>query len=367
MSRPRAATPRPAFTLVELLVVIVIIIIVAGVLLAALGGAFGTARRSAVESQLASIGQAVGAFEVDFEEPPPLITELEDGDGQIRTPGVVPGASLPTGGLPAYLRDHRYMSEFSLPIFLLGQGDLDGVDDADEDGDGVRDEDDGHNGFGLRDPGPSRAWKDATGAHSRPTSGRVYGPYMEPGAAERLIERVPVRYDTTPFGLSSPRIVEDATSDRSLVRFVDAFGAPIRFYRDWPRRHLGPASVAPNPADVRPGDRTATLAPAEIRSPETVRAQRDLAGSWEEDLGADPRLASASFALLSAGAPIETFGYDSGGGGYVNIPGFGDVVPDASGASVRLVQPEFDPAGFVDDTQERLFFEMLDTNVRYVP
>lgn len=381
--------PRGGFTLVELLVVIGIVGLLVTLSLVGLTRALGTAKTAATSAQLSALAQGLSMYEADFGDVPQLVTGLGDySDGSntfsdaIETPEVLasePGQSAAarrTAIRDAY-RNARYMSEWSLPIFLLGVGDINSDEDTvDYVGDAaVEDEDlafdDGVAGFGMRHPGRVGAWKAVSGndlVHRPQMEGKTYGPYVEPGALEKFLERVPVSYNS-----ADSRIERDDASNQFLYRFVDTFGNPIRYYRGWPTR---------NPLDPEAPSSVGWI-PIELRSYQSVQSQ------WDQDFEVsqgqvDPAadgLSKAKYALLAAGADPGEYTYDDGGT-LVEVAPFGDVVPNADRTGVLrlqdgvgslsalfdpLAQAGLDPADADSEVVFRTFMEMLETNVRYIP
>ena len=241
------------FTLVELLVAIAIIALLLGIVIAGMSGAISFARRAAGTAQLQALSQGIEAFNADMGFYPPLISHLESAHGPIETPETLAAKETKANRnqkLADSYREARYMSEWSLAAFLMGEGDLNG------DGNDVEadlDKDDGKAGLGLRNPGESRAWKAADGSHAPQLTGNTYGPYIDQGFVEKFLRRIPVEFDS-----NAKRIVrEDGGTQQYMYQVVDAFDVPVRYYRGWITRDQNDAP-------------TLDLLPIELRSHDGV-------------------------------------------------------------------------------------------------
>ena len=368
MTRPTqsdARTRRSGFTMVELLVTIAIIAVLLGIAIVGLFGAQSFAKRAAGTAQLQAIAQGVDAFHTDMGFYPPLISHLNASTGAIETPETLaarePKAGRNTKLAEAY-REARFMSEWSIAAFLIGEGDLNGDDDA------VAADlnlDDGKLGNGIRNPGASRAWKEPGGDHRAQTTGREYGPYLDTGFATKFLRRVPVDYNTT-----AKRIVRDDASRQFMYQIVDAFGVPVRYYQGWP---------------TRDDDDDATLLrlPIELRTAAGVERQFD---TDRADIEPERNLMTAPYALLSAGERADRNFDDPVPGGPAYAP-FGDVVyglnrvpsvpgkdfiqADGSGVYTGDLS-DLDLTSFnqsLPDDRERvnLLLKFLKSNIRNVP
>jgi prepilin-type N-terminal cleavage/methylation domain-containing protein len=346
-SRPRP--PARAFTLVELLMVVVIILILAGVLLTAVFGVIKGSKSANIEAQLNSIAQGVEAFNLDFNAYPPLLTHLAESSLDVLTPELNGGSDRAAVRDGYFDHDPQFASEWSLPVFLLGVGDLDGDREVSAEGD------DGKEGPGIRAPGPSRAWKSPTGEHRAARSGRVYGPYLEFGAMDKYLRRVVV--ERGPGGFIQRAANQTDPDAQALFALVDVYGVPVRYYRNWPdRRPPGAGDLAGKPSSF--------YAPLCLRTPESVEAQFDNELNPTEDVITDRYLTTAPFMLLSAGEELERT-VDADGNA---IPGFGDRLVDADG-DVQLVGRANDGAttGMPSDAQFTRVLKLLESNVRYAP
>ena len=327
---PNRTPCRPAragrgFTLVELLVVIVIISLLLTLLVVGLSRAVDRAGSASTLSQLQALSQGIQAFNNEFQYDPPLVTGIQrSGINGIVTPEL----RTDNAQVLAEYATARFHSEFSLPIYLLGMG------DTNADGTLVYGDqpnlDDGQDDPGLRNPGEFRAWKrrDSGGnlEHLPPASGRVYGPYIDPGTMRDAIEQV--RVD------SNLRPVE--TGGFVLYRFTDRWGHPIRYYRNWPTKNRNPVNGSGN------SDTSVAFTPVEIRDPEALRDQieRGLAGDSRQVLEQDRTVLSSRYMLLSAGAKSDEVDQT----GQFIVP-FGDVVlrrSDEARQAIGIDTP-FDP------------------------
>lgn len=319
------------FTLVELLVVIGLIAVLTTFLIVALSGAFGTARRASAEALVQTLGQGVQAFYNDFNFHPPLV--IGQSGGGITTPEMQPNVAN------AY-RDARAHSEWTLAIFLLGIGDINA------DGE-FSDADTGAPEFGIRDPGrATRAWRNANqnnAQHRPPTTGRIYGPYIEPGSVERYLERVRVSGSQT-------QINETTSGNVFLYRILDPFGVPVRYYHNWRFRD------SEGNIDIR-------FAPIELRSAESLRDQIER-GDANFDRAGDRHLVSSPFSILAAGERADRFVDNNGN---PTAP-FGDVVLDPGTDAPIQIPYRFDQPLTKADLPDRFAVQLrnlLGSNVRF--
>ena len=351
-TQPDSRTRRAGFTLVELLVTIAIIAVLLGIVIAGLFGAQSFAKRAAGTAQLQAIAQGLDAFQTDMGFYPPLISHLNDATGAIETPETLAAQVAKAGrnaALATAYREARFMSEWSIAAFLIGEGDLNGDQDADP---AKLDQDDGKVGNGIRNPGASRAWKIPSGDHLAQNSGREYGPYLDTGFATKFLRRVPVAYDDT-----SKRIVRDDVSRQYMFQLVDAFDVPVRYYQGWTTRD---STDEPTLLEL----------PIELRTEAGVEKQID---TGRASIEPERSLMTAPYGLLSAGARADRF-VDSEGD---SVAPFGDVVygtdlkrnylqADASGVFKDQSSSPMDPAGLSLEEQKTLL-QFLKSNIRYIP
>ncbi len=293
---------RRAFTLIELMVVIGIIAILIGLLGVAFSGALGSSRNAATSSLMQNIQTGLQQFETDFGYLPPLIDGHKHAIDAIDDPNV----------FASELRDHRYHSVYTLPLYLLGIGEIAPYDSSIQPGDDP-DRYDGKQGPGFRDPGPDHAWGGARDRsnHKPKRTGRVYGPYIDIGDGEDILRRsVP-----DDFAVPNSAVLRDFFADGNvngngadqvgdLFVLEDRWGQAIRYYKLWPTREKVGAAILPSldlvPFELRTVD---SINQAVFRPGQDVRA----------DPLVDPDLIRASYALLSAGADTDFGDTDADG------------------------------------------------------
>ena len=231
---------RRAFTIVELLVVLAIISVLVGLLVVAVGGARTTARSSTTKARMGAMVQAVARFEGDTGYLPALL----DND-RSALDGLEPTWRAGTSG-PAYLRRMQGWYSYTSPAeYLLGYG---------------SEEQDGHDGLGLRRPGEDGYWnalaQDALGdadgigtlfertppqgttsALFSNARGAVLGPYLEIDDAS-MVGAIGGDIDgwdgTVDPATGQPRIYMAGDADFNAYApkvILDAWGTPIRYYR----------------------------------------------------------------------------------------------------------------------------------------
>lgn len=296
------------FTLIELLVTIAVIAILVAIVVVAMSRAMGNARRAATGARLSSIGQAIGSFEKELGYEPPLITP----ESQNWTFGVDPYPAtnnsftvpqsrfyeelgLSGNAARQAMARTRYMSEFSLTVYLMGVGDLYQSNNANDGMSSVYD--DGVAGPGIANPGRDRSWGGARNRQNQDARpGPVIGPYLDPGQFADALELVE-------FGGSM-----GGGGARGLYRLVDQFDYPIRYYQGLLTTVPANAGgVDPNSSVV--GRPTGRYLPPELRSLSSWEAfLADPAGPTINgfEIGAvDNDLTGAKWALLSAGQQGE--------------------------------------------------------------
>jgi prepilin-type N-terminal cleavage/methylation domain-containing protein len=385
---PAAATRR-GFTLVELLVVVGIIVLLVSLAVVGFSGVLGNARRASAQATVNTLGMGAEQFRIDHDDVPPLVTEVPGFDappppgggglggggggnaGEIRVPGMINDF---TERREAYY-DARYYSEWTLPIYLLGVGDINGDGINDYSDEGVPNRDDGVDGFGFRDPGPILAWKQRDPQVSDPddpdfyvhapiNAGRVYGPYIDTGQLDAAI------IDPNGEVQRSGALEAVPTNNGGrLYRFVDPWGTPIRYYRNY-------LTIDPN-TDLA----SSAFMPQELRG---ITSAEEMVTAYRTGLPTDPAemssyaaldadVLAADFVILGAGEDASAY-RDANGR---PVAPFGDVtinvnrqrVPLPLRGSATMPQP-FDPSMvFVEDDEVSLntYLNMIRSNVRYVP
>jgi len=359
INHTRHPVARRAFTLVELLVVIAIIGILVAILFISLGGAFSTAERAKSQTQVNTMVTALEAFYADFQYDPPLVAPPKGGNSNppgIRTPELDAAefadfyGTTASNPAQAYQRA-RYHSEFSLPVYLLGMGDLNGdgrlVYDDRSTGNRVEpNEDDGLDNFGFRNPGEFRAWKrrgsGSSLVHESVGVGREYGPYIEPGVIKDFVQQRKFGNDGRP----------DDNGQITMYVFVDPWGTPYRYYRNWPTRNAS-------------GDRSSVARiPVELRNPESVARQLEATGIANDDatcIELDRDALGARYMILGAGAKPEAIDVNG-----KTIAPFGDVLGNRDTGATYTV-PVDDPDFNINsiDTELKPFLrESVKSNVR---
>jgi len=305
----RHAAARAGFTLIELLVVVGIIGVLLAIVLVAGNAVLTAGRQSDTTRLLATIGQGLEQFERDHGYYPPLLNENyqnpewdgsgrlvvanEAGASQRQFDPAFAGPILPDEIEQEDAEDPRCFNIFSLPLYLLGVGDLNGDgDEVYDDGDASNgleaNWDDGVDGPGLRSPGGDRSWggsrdregppENPVGPHRPPSEGRVFGPYVDVSSG-RNIERMPEESN-----------IAGQENYAGLYRFVDRWGNPIRYYRDWTLRDGQNRSMVNVPIELR----------------EANEARDMIGGAYGADFDESmariiPELAGAPYVLLSVG------------------------------------------------------------------
>lgn len=345
-----AAGLRSGFTLTELIVAIAIVALLVTVLVVVTSGAVRSGRDAQTASLLRTIGQGIAVFEQDHGFAPPLVLRNDDGGNPantILTPTLIELADdLTPREVRERLREERYMSEYTIAVYLLGIGRLsDSVADANPNDLGIDPNGtngfDGVAGFGFKSPGETRAWVDpraltqSNSVELQPTAlGRTYGPYLDPGSIEDAL---------------------DIDTERGLHRLLDPNDQPIRYYAGWPVNdpddpgNRSRVSMAGVPPELLGQDGVESFEQQFASSGAAGNGAISAAyGSWSNPVGMQS-LTGSRYALLSAGADGE----------------FGDSVDnDAVGfTSEGLV----DIPPLEDDRRRRLFLDQIRDNVRFTP
>jgi len=319
---------RRGFTLIEVLLVVVIVGLLISLLVVAMSGALTSSKRAMTEQFVRTIGMGVEQFKNDFGYYPPLIDGAKH---TVETQGRAGGA-FDADAFRDELEDVRYHSMFSLPVYLLGVGEMAPPDFLDPGDPNYENRHDGVEGPGFRDPGPDRSWGGGAEREEHAPSyvGRVYGPYIDVGAGD-AVRRValrdipiwdgnPMNIPTTPDGHplfpDGGEAMDGADGQGDLFVFVDRWDQPIRYYRYWPTRD------PENPRQLSFERLPTELLNSEALGALLVAADKGT-GTLEEDpvaLDRDILMRPDAYALLSAGANAE----------------FGDTVTDAAGREVYV-------------------------------
>lgn len=339
----RSATAPQGFTLLELLISVSIVAILVTLLVAGLTGAIGVSRQAQAGALLRSINIGIEAYQSDFDgDIPPLVLDNNSagtfGNGVPRV--VTPDTEFAENGVNRVTAAERtrWQSEYSLTVYLLGIGDFNGDDNPGLDATSpVANQDDGVAGPGFRSPGRLKAWRDDRSGnedqHLATQSGNTYGPYLDLAT------------------LKDSLILDE---ERGLFKLVDAFGSPVRYYRDWPVRELVPG------AGVQP---SISRTPVELFNTAAVNAA--LEGDLDAALAADREIISARYALLAAGAdPQKTIASNPRQGGTVGpLSPFGDVISLEGGNGVAIDDLD-DVSNLTEDDAIRSLRSMISSNVR---
>lgn len=266
----RDGNGRRAFSLLELLIAVAIIALLVSLVTVVGGRLRQAAERTNTTRLMNDIKTGLVQFNTDFGFYPPLLDD---------------DLTLPDS--PNEKENMGFYSTLTLVPYLIGLGDLnrngeEGVTDPYDDGEG---------GVGLRNPGPDLSWGGSRDAFNREAylqgleasqggvlKGRVYGPYIELG-------------DEYTFAEAEDRNGNDLDL---LFVFSDAWGQPIRYYRDWDQTS--------NTGDMPyPREWIAT------RSATDPVEDGWIAGFAREDLsGAMVSLRSAPFVLFSEGRDTKS-------------------------------------------------------------
>jgi prepilin-type N-terminal cleavage/methylation domain-containing protein len=301
-----ARAGRTAFTLIELLVVVVVLALLVGIAGAVYTGALSGSQRAATEQFMRGLTVAIEQFESDFGYLPPLLAPDDMVTSQQGWSTTSPQPELdefefvdPLAQTDpnTALRNARYMSVLSLPLYLIGVGELAPVDYQ------PTDDPNRHDGFagpGIRNPGADKAWGGArvrdADTHRPAFTGRSYGPYVDVGAGRNWSRVIDFRAHAAYAGDAGLTRVESEEFEaqiedpevRQFWTFEDRWGTPIRYYRSWPTRDRDNTSK-----------RTIDRIPIELFAADTLQGSLDGDGDFDVSLELD--LLNAKYALLSAG------------------------------------------------------------------
>lgn len=352
-----ARARRSAFTLIELLVVIVVLALLVGIAGAVYTGAISGSRRAATEQFMRGLTVAIEQFENDFGYLPPLLAPDDMVTSQQGWSSTNPASELDEfefvdpiaqSDPNTALRNARYMSVVSLPLYLIGVGELAPVDYQPDDDPNRHD---GFAGPGIRNPGADKSWGGARvrdlDSHRPAFTGRSYGPYVDIGAGRNWRRLGDLRAHAAnaaeeallPAELEDPQV-------RQFWTFADLWGTQIRYYRSWPTRDRN-----------NPTKRTIDRIPLELFSAETIQGSFDGDGDFDVSLELD--LLNAKYALLSAG-PDEVFA-DTGSG------------PANEGVLAGSLNETYDAADFVGSLrggqpqQYQNLVQSVRDNIRVLP
>jgi type II secretory pathway pseudopilin PulG len=333
------------FTLVEVLVVFIVIALLIGILVVALSNAIESARRSATVAQLQAIGTAIDAFENDMGFVPPLVSPSLVSPVFSPTPTglVTPQTYAIDGGNPSSINDYyaqvRYNSEYTLAAYLLGIGAFN-PDELDDNGvsPGSTPLHDGVPGPGFKSPGPLKAWKvnppNGSLRHDPQLTGRTYGPYLDFGTLEGVLE-----FD----------------EDRGMYKIVDVWGNPIRYYSGWTGVRIVDGNRVPTLDEI----------PIQLRASDSLEAQ-SAGADLPELLSFDDELRTAKYALLSAGESSDDYYADNPvtGDTDVFLAPFGDFAIGDDGIAAPV--ESFADYSSLDPTQQRSFQKQVESNLRLI-
>lgn len=237
---PKKRNGRAAFTIVEVLVVVALILVLLSIIVVAVGSATRTAQRTNTSALMSNIKQALVHFENEVGYLPPVLTKERDLVWDQFQP---PANGRPNGPDPSDISQfeidvQQWYSVTTLAEYLIGYG---------------PENEDGHDGAGIRNPGPDGFWgasidQGVGGAGDRGTfeyrtaflndarsasyrQGRVYGPYLQL-SDERLLGAI--NPDESPNADGQFRVFfpgEAGYNDTWPKVIVDYWGEPIRYYR----------------------------------------------------------------------------------------------------------------------------------------
>jgi len=301
LDAPAPCARRSAFTLIELLVVIAVLALLVGIAGVVYTNVVAGSRRAATQQFMRGLTVAIEQFYNDFGYYPPLLAP----DGMVNSnqgwnvespqPQELDEidfvAPIAQNDPNSALRNARYMSLVSLPLYLMGVGDL-APTDYQPDDDPARH--DGVAGPGFRAPGADKAWGGARTrddrTHRPSFTGRTYDPYMDVGSGRNWrriadFRAVAATTDEDP-AFDDPELLEPEA--RQFFTFEDQWGGVIRYYRSWPTRDIEDTSL-----------RTIDRIPIELLQESTLTAGFDADENFQTALERD--LLNSPYALLSAG------------------------------------------------------------------
>ncbi|MCH2152615.1 MAG: type II secretion system GspH family protein [Phycisphaerales bacterium] len=249
----RLAMRRAGFTMTELLVTMGIVIVLVSILIVTVGGVRETARIASTRSLMTAMSQATSRFEEDLGYLPPIL----DNDRGLVDPVPITETVRDQDSYPKYLHDLQGWYSYTSPTeYLLGYGshledgyggpDWDSIPDGSDD-DSIPDGQQ-RNYPGLRNPGTDGAWGSSNGldfggpiaSRNPEPGGQIYGPYLELKNDSSLAA---LGWDESSDSWDSSKV--DPATGQPAVYFpgdkgydpdaakvlVDAWGAPIRYYR----------------------------------------------------------------------------------------------------------------------------------------
>ena len=354
--RPTARfTPRPGFTITEMLVTVGVIVILASILVISLSSATRSAQRAKTVQLMNSIKTAIARFKVDQGYLPPVLGVAgtgADAAGHGRDLAGLPGAANVGGqatGEDFYELQGHY-SLTSLPEYLLGYGDrrydgfgfvstptqlLPPLTASNEPGtSGYQPGYNEYPGLGFRSPGLDGYWNATlnprlapsgsnpnlagvpfpdrnpdnlglasySGGNSTPMSGKVYGPYLDVSDPTVLGEAVALEVEDGDVGRVQTweRILLPGDGNYSQTEatpkvFLDYWGNPIRYYARPPRDLRTP----------REFDSRFTLADVISLRPQSFPVGTSNESAWADangDTSTSRSLISAEYALFTPGA-----------------------------------------------------------------
>ncbi|MFG0258670.1 MAG: type II secretion system protein [Phycisphaerales bacterium JB043] len=248
-----------AFTLIELLTAVTIILLLIGIFSVVFASVGNKSKETITLSLMQTLKTGIDQFELDLGYQPPLLVPdlLASTPDSASTPypTLYPDSfefvdPLAQDDASETLRNARYFSTLSLATYLVGNCDL-APSSYSPANDPQRH--DGAQDAGIRDPGPDRAWggakiRDDT-THRPALSGDIYGPYVDVGEGKSIRREYEFRPVTEYATFDALRL---NTTTRSFYVFVDAWGNPIRYYRDLVKRDddTGELSVIHAPVEL---------------------------------------------------------------------------------------------------------------------